>query len=131
MTDVFEARAVRVLLLVLLVLVPGACASAGGGGGGGNSDVLTAEQLGEMSANTLMDAIRRVRPAWLRARGGARGSGEPIEVYVDGVRMPEGLDALQRIQAQDVLEVRRLSASDATTQFGTGHGSGAIVVRTR
>lgn len=126
-----DVRSIRLLVLVLLLLGPAACAS-GGGGGGGNSDLLTAEDLRGVTANSLLDAIQRARPAWLRLRGGSTvGGPDPVEVYVDGIQMPDRIDALRRVRVEDVLDARRLSSSDATTRFGTGHGSGAIVVRTR
>jgi hypothetical protein len=50
-----------------------------------------------------------------------------IMVYVDGSRMG-GVQELKRIPAQDVREIRFLSASDAQQRYGPGHGAGAIQV---
>jgi hypothetical protein len=50
-----------------------------------------------------------------------------VIVYVDGTRMG-GVQELKRISAQEVREIRFLSASDAQQRYGTGHAAGAIQV---
>jgi hypothetical protein len=55
---------------------------------------------------------------------------ETPTVYVDGVRYGD-CEALKTIQAIDVGELRYLNGIDATTRFGTGNGSGAILVLLR
>lgn len=55
------------------------------------------------NASTAMEAIRRLRPAWLLSRGP-----DPV-VYVDNVRRAGGVDAL---------------FSDATTRWVTATGAG-------
>ena len=52
------------------------------------------------------------------------------EVYVDGARFG-GIESLSLIQATPILEIRFLSASEATSRFGTGNSGGAIVITTR
>lgn len=85
-----------------------------------------------MSAVTAYQAVRRLRPQWLRRRGVSSmrspGSGQ-IVAYVDGVRAG-GAEALERVQAVVVVEMEYLSGPEATTRFGAGHGGGAILVRT-
>jgi len=81
---------------------------------------------------TAMALIRRLRPAWLRARGqdslSGRNTTYPV-VYVDDIRHG-GLDTLHDIPASEILSVRFLGAADATTRWGTGHPSGVINVVT-
>jgi hypothetical protein len=48
-------------------------------------------------------------------------------VYVNGVRSGD-VNSLHQIQVIDVREVRRLSATEATQRYGTGHTMGAILV---
>ncbi len=66
--------------------------------------------------------MRRLRPRWLRGRGGDL----PV-VYVEQVRRGE-LEVLERLVPEDVAELRFLSAGDATLRFGTNHAGGAILV---
>jgi hypothetical protein len=47
-----------------------------------------------------------------------------IKVYLDGLAFG-GVESLTMIRANAVLEIRLLSALDATTRFGTGHMTGA------
>lgn len=105
-------------------------------------NVITAEEIatrpGESNA---YDLIRSLRPAWLRTRGVASGQvtgngmggvtdNAPIAVYVDGAKMG-GPSVLRDIQADRIQELRYLSASDATMQYGTGNTAGAIQVTTK
>ena len=69
----------------------------------------------------------------LRKRMGARtpeGPSADIEIYLDGRHVGQ-LESLNSIQAEQIKEIRYLSASDATLRFGTGHTEGAIVVTSK
>jgi hypothetical protein len=105
-------------------------------------NVITAEEIATRPADgNAYDLIRSLRPTWFTTRGVASGnlSGDGmggitdnagIAVYVDGVKMG-GTDELRTIEADRIQEMRYLSASDATTKYGTGHTAGAIEVTTR
>ncbi|MEK6689483.1 MAG: hypothetical protein AABZ01_13620 [Gemmatimonadota bacterium] len=97
-----------------------------------NPDVITAEEIAARTdIQTAYDAVRRLRGGMLRTRPGGsvlRGS-DPIWVYVDNIKAGD-LDALENILASRVYEIRKFSASDATTRFGTGHTNGVILVTT-
>ena len=100
------------------------CAAAGGAGmGGGSANELLAEDFTpDMQVLTLYQAVQRLRPAWLRGRGG-----QSPRVYVDGV-MRGGLDELEALRVDQVQGAERMSPSDATTRYGTDHGGGVIFV---
>lgn len=136
----------RALLLPLL-LVSAACAGARsgtaasvedaeGGATGGVRHISWAEidATGD-NALTAWDLIQRLRPAMLRPRAfslrGGRGSPAVSPVaYLDDVRLND-LRSLQQVWREQIYEIRYLSASEATTRWGTGHASGAILVVTR
>jgi hypothetical protein len=122
-----RTRRSLVLAGVLLLTVAG-CASAGGAeaGGGGRGDTVTAEDLADVGNVTLFVAIQRLRPRWLRSRG---GSPLPV-IFIDGIRRG-GPDELRSIPANSVTGVRFLDGRAATTRFGTGFGGGAIEITTR
>lgn len=95
-------------------------------------DLITLEEIAERTdINTAFDAVRRLRPAFLRGRpsGSMRLDPDPIWVYVDGMKAG-GPEALENIQIAQVFEIRKLSATDATTRFGTNHTNGAILIKT-
>lgn len=117
-------------LILLLGAVAGlnACASSGGGGSDGprrDANLITAEELAEYTTLTAHDVIRRLRPRWLRARGG----GAP-QLIMDGARMGS-LEGLSTISVADVESLRYMSAADATMRFGTNFPNGAIEVVSR
>jgi TonB-dependent receptor-like protein len=95
--------------------------------------VLLGDEIRSVSATSAHEAVQRLRPEWLRRRGQISirdpSAGEVI-VYLDGVRYG-GPGSLQNIRAEMIMQMEFLDASDATTRFGTGHGGGAILVRTR
>ncbi|NJD09722.1 MAG: hypothetical protein FIB01_04490 [Gemmatimonadetes bacterium] len=117
-----------------LVLAVTACATAPSGGGspGTRSDVIAAAELAQHLDEDLYTLIQRARPTWLQTRAPISTQSAPvIVIVVDGVPQEPGLDPLRGFKVGDVREVRRLSASDATTRFGTGMGAGAILVTTK
>ena len=114
----------------LLLLLLG-CASSGESSSGSTRDTLTQADLQETSEETLYEAIQRLRPRWLRARGANLEGRTLPQVFVDG--SPRGdASVLRQIRVLDVTDVRFLSASDAATRYGTRAGTdGVILVRTR
>jgi hypothetical protein len=102
---------------------------------------------------TALKAIQRLRPNWLRSRGAAdfggpmsgsertpscgRGStscsavGENAAGNVPGLivnGVAQDADMMNQIKAGDLASAVFLSASDATTRYGTGYPNGAILL---
>lgn len=129
-----SVRSFPVAALVVGLLASPGCASSGTSRGtSGSSNALTAEQLMETGEDNLLDAIRRLRPQWLRVRGPSRSPAlGPVEVavFVDDVRSG-GASALSRIQIESVASVEFISATDATTRYGLNVAGGVISVRRR
>jgi hypothetical protein len=55
---------------------------------------------------------------------------EQIKVYQDGVPSG-GLGSLSQISTAAIISIHYLDGMAATQRFGTDHGNGAILVRTR
>jgi outer membrane cobalamin receptor len=81
-----------------------------------------------------LQAVQRLRPNFLQTHGGMSSSmtlgPQDVVVYVDNTRMG-GPSALSQIPITEVKEIQYLNGPDATQRFGTGHGSGAIIVTRR
>jgi hypothetical protein len=111
-----------------------ACSSARSNGTAGRSrNVITAEEIHRVNRTSLYDVIQALRPEFLRGRGQqtlGNASSTEVVVYLDGVRAG-GPEMLQRLTPDAAIEIRYLDARDATTLYGTGHTSGAILVKTR
>jgi hypothetical protein len=115
-------------VLVLVLLVAPACASSGSGGSGGSGggpNLITRAELDQNPTLSAYDAIQRLRGGWLQGRSNQ----EPV-VLMDGAPMG-GLAFLRSIQASQLEDIRRMSATDATTRYGTGYGGGTIELRGR
>ncbi len=124
------SRPVLVLTLALALGLAG-CASSGGGGSsrvpGARPDRIVRAELAALEGSLdAYQAVSRLRPGWLRARGATAG---PV-LYIDGARQP-GLEDLRNLRVADLEQLDYMSASDATTRFGTGHVGGAILTTSR
>ncbi|OLC08059.1 MAG: hypothetical protein AUH42_02465 [Gemmatimonadetes bacterium 13_1_40CM_70_11] len=114
-----------------------ACSAGGGGTVTGrpapspsrNPNIITADELSRVSATSLDEAVRTLRPQWLRnapstIRPEAEGT---VVVYQDRVRLG-GPESLRQINPLQVKEVRYYAPSEAELRFGPGHLHGAIEV---
>ena len=118
-----------VLLVVAGVLH--ACASGGSSTtSGGSGNVITRADMAGLERLTALQVVERLHPQWLRARGpDSFEASNEVVVYIDGTRMG-GIGELRRLNATEVAEIRYLDSRQATTQFGSGHTSGAIFLLT-
>ena len=124
----------RLLITALLVSVAvTGCASSGSSSGTSrNPDLISSEELrdSQIQSENAYNAVRRLRPSWLRARGSSFSGGRPLPaVFVDGTRFGE-IDALRSLNVSDIVEMEYIDSRDATTRFGTGYPAGAIMVTT-
>lgn len=127
-------RPIRIPLLPILLLALGCtpvATAAGGSPSQRNLNRIDREELVEINVQTLDEAIRVLRPNWLRGRGQASfSSPQPAVVYVDDLRRG-GPEYLSRIGTVDVLSVEFIGALTAQQRFGEDHTGGAVLVRTR
>ena len=95
-------------------------------------DDITRAELEQVLSESAHGAIEQLRPSWLfhrRTPTPTNPNPEPA-VYVDRARL-RTLAELYTIPVESVESIQFLTASDATTRFGTGHLWGAIIVTTR
>jgi hypothetical protein len=70
------------------------------------SSVITADELSTAPASTVLEAVRVLRPSWLRFSG----------VFLDGMRVSAG--ELERQPLTGIGEIRRLTADEAVAKYG-------------
>ncbi|HSL70752.1 MAG TPA: hypothetical protein VK864_10960 [Longimicrobiales bacterium] len=126
-------------LTLAAVLILAACGTSGtatkameSGTPRPSRDLITREQIESNSATDVFDLVQRLRPDALRERGASsmtQGRATPI-VYIDGVRRGS-TEVLRGLRTSDVEEIRFVSATDATTRWGTDHAAGAIDIKMR
>jgi hypothetical protein len=127
-----------------------ACASSGSSTAAGGSrtssggqDVITEADIQGRAADAAnaMQIIQKLRPQMLRNRGLAvlPTAGRTAEeaaaaslprVYIDTIAYGD-LNQLTNVNANQIREIRYINARDATTQWGTGHMGGVILVLTK
>ncbi len=124
----------RLSMLGLALVLVGGCASGGGGAGGtrpasGGRNLIVRAELEATNFTNVYDAVRRLRPRWLRTRGttSTRGAEPGMRLFVDNVPSG-GIERMESLPIDLVEQVRYLSPSDATTRWGTNMSLGAIEV---
>jgi hypothetical protein len=100
------------------------------------SGPLRAEEIAGIQVQTAYEAVERLRPDFLQTRGTVSAldiAEQSPEVYINGVHVRGGVQALRSIPASSVTLVRRISAVDATQRYGANHLSPVleVVVRTQ
>lgn len=119
-------------MATFVALVVAGCARGPAGGTADDFNVIAAAELQQHPEENLYTLVRRLRPTWLQTRPPVSAqSANLVVVVLDGVPQEPGLEPLRGLKVADVSEVRRLSANDATTRFGTGMTAGAILVATK
>jgi hypothetical protein len=96
------------------------------------SSVIDASELSMQDVGDLLQAVRRVRPEFLRMRNPTTQSpqGSYAEVYLEN-RLLGGPESLRLIGLGEVREIRLIKTAEAAVLFGRIHPGGAIVVRRR
>ena len=127
-------RAAGAIGVVGVMLLQG-CASAGRNASDApreNPDIITRAEISRTHSLTAHDAVRLLRPTFLRTRGQTsimrQTTDEPV-VYLDDRRMG-GLAALRDIPVQLIFQFRYLSSSEAQLKWGSGHPGGVVQVVT-
>jgi hypothetical protein len=126
-------RMKAIVVAGLLGVVAGACTSGKPGVGPAprRSNVITRAELDRVPGASAFDAVQQLRPTWLsRPTAPTLGGDNPIMAYVDGQQFGTAAD-LRNLPTEQVERIEFISAADATTRFGTGHPSGAILVTTK
>ncbi|HUG39411.1 MAG TPA: hypothetical protein VMM12_02945 [Longimicrobiales bacterium] len=128
-------RLTRLMLpLVLAVAAAGACASTGGSGDGGavtSRNVITGQQLAELSSQTAYQAVQKLKPRWLQRRGQVSFRGQTQLLVVVDEGQFYGLGYLHSVRASDVEEIQYLDSRRATLKYGGRANGGAILVSMR
>lgn len=91
--------------------------------------LISAAELAESSVSNLYDAVRQLRPGWLRPTGRTAGT-QGVAVYLDEQLLGGGA-ALRRFSTHSVQELRYLRPTEAQVRYGPNNmGRAAIVLLT-
>jgi hypothetical protein len=108
-----------------------ACAS--GGATGRDANVITAPELSRSQATNAYDAIRHIRPEFLRSRDPGSvvyfRASRPA-VAVDNV-IVGGIEVLQAMPLDTVARIEYVSAWKAAKLYGATFGNGVMLIETR
>jgi hypothetical protein len=100
-----------------------------------SSSVITRTELVDIDVRNVYEAIDRLRPLWLRVRGGARSFDTPTQVAVfqDDTYLGS-LDVLERMGTEGIYSIRYVdgpTAQATLSGIGNRHIQGAIVISMR
>lgn len=123
------------LLCALLGWTSVACAPLGSTSGGGEFNTITQEELMATEARSLLEAIQRTRPNWLRVRGdrSLEALGTRILVYLNDSKLGSPQETLRTFPVESVHHIQRANSSEAgqLPGAGIGHVDSAILIYTR
>jgi len=118
------------LLVAATAVVLAGCSAHAGGTAAGSRNLLTADQMIATGAETVYQAIERLRPEWLLSRGPTSltdSSPTVPSVFVGGSHLGD-VEYLRRLRVDDVSLVRYFEPGEASARFGMGHPRGVIDV---
>jgi hypothetical protein len=95
----------------------------------GGHDLITAQELEGAGANTLYEAVAKLRPHFLKPRtvtAYGRPATSPLMLYVDGEKM-ESIDDLRHLPLLDVREVRFYEPQLANLKFARYNNAGGAI----
>ncbi len=127
---------------VVLALVVSACASSqdtpfGGefetsaAASQGNSRLIVRAQLERLAGLSAGEVVETLNPRWLRSRSVSVNYGPSYARVVVNGTVRRVLADLYRMSTDNIETMRYLSATDATTKYGTGYAGGVIEVTMR
>lgn len=119
---------IKTLYLAALAAVIIGCATAGGASGNApvqrRNAVLTADEIATAHADvgTAYDAVARLRPNWMAARGPEMYA----KVYVEG-QLYGDLASLRNLPAYQIAGARYYDVSQSAARFGLRAGDGGAI----
>ena len=89
---------------------------------------ITGEEIVASNATemTVYDAVARLRPNWLAAKGRATQGSEYPVAYVDGQQYGSA-ESLRNIRAYSVADIRYYDITQAGARFGLQGGTGGVI----
>lgn len=128
----------RWILYGILLMVAGGCAAGGGatgttGSGSSMRNVIGEAELEGMGELNVYEAVRRLKPTWLRYRGQSvltAPEREGLKIYLDGSYYGEP-QSLEGLRVRNIQQIQFLDAREATLRLGTGHTVGALLLTSR
>ncbi len=129
---------VRLCASLVLALVVSACASSPSGGPGqtataprrGGPNLILRAELEEYRGESVYRTIEFIRRRWIRPIRSTGARSVYARVVIDGSRRRE-LSDLRSMSVDAIETMRYLSATEATTRYGTGYPGGVIEITTR
>lgn len=112
--------------LLLLLFVVGCGAPAERTTTTSSDAPITWEELQDLQGFTVFQAVRRLRPRWLRTRAPLTS----LVVHLNDSPIG-GVEVLEQFEATEFSRIVFRNGPDATTRYGTGYGAGVIELRTR
>ncbi len=122
------------MFLVLLLLLP-ACVGKGMKKVHRSTSVISEAEIEQSTATNAFEIVQQLRPHLLRRQANrqsiAMTPGAPSAVvYVDGVRYGY-VESLQDISSFSIAEIEYISSREATFRYGSDHGAGAFLVKSK
>lgn len=118
----------------MAALATGSCGMPSAGAtSSGSRDAITRDQMIEVNASTVFEAVQKLQPDWLSSRGPTSLSNSTqtaASVFMNGNQVGD-IDYLRNLRPDDVDRLRYYEPGEASARFGMGHQRGVIEVFAR
>jgi hypothetical protein len=94
--------------------------------------ILSGAEIATVRGTTAYDAVKRLRPEYLRTTSLRRLGPQPQApvVYIANA-LAGGTEALSGIPIGTIAQIRYVTPDEAFGRYGAGYGGGMIIVRLR
>ncbi|MFG1691115.1 hypothetical protein ACGF5M_02975 [Gemmatimonadota bacterium] len=124
-------RACLLALIIAGAMLLEGCASSGDGSQSPRtrSNLITAEEIAASEAVEVLEVIRLLRPDWLQYRPvtTSLGTRARLGCFMNG----QPRESCEGVALENVVEIRFVSARDATFRYGNQFPGGLIEITTR
>ncbi len=124
-------KAMRSVMAAGVVLVVAACGmNTAGATPRGSMSTITHDQMVDVGASSVYDAVQKLQPSWLTSRGPTSmtdSSPSVASVFMNGNQVGD-IEYLRGVRLDDVEAVRYYEPGEAGARFGMGHQRGVIEV---
>ena len=117
-------------IIAALAMTLGSCGVHAAGTSAGAGNMLTAEQMLATGAESVYEAVERLRPEWLRSRGPVSltdSSPAVPSIFIGGSHVGD-VEQLRSLRIDDVSHIRYYEPGEAGVRYGMGHPRGVIDV---
>lgn len=90
--------------------------------------LVTADLTEPQQQLSAYEVVQQLRPNWLHGSGAMTTGSRGLTVFMDGTNYGS-LSTLKDVRMYELIDIKYLSASEASNRYGTGYEGGVLLAR--